>query len=69
MSIVGKAGRETERMRERMKAQKRKMVPGRKARVDMTMVGDGGIRRRLERGRIYTFLMGLDALPSGARVA
>jgi hypothetical protein len=40
---VGKAGRETETMSERMKAQKSKKVPGRKAREDMTstVVSDG----------------------------
>jgi len=42
ISAVGKEGRETETMSERMKAQKRKAVPGRNmARETMTVVGCG----------------------------
>ena len=39
ISRIGKAGRETETMRERRKAQRRRTVPRKKARVDITVVG------------------------------
>ena len=40
ISRVGKAGRETETMSERRKAQRRRMVTRKKARVAITVVGD-----------------------------
>ena len=40
ISRVGKAGRETETMSERRKAQRRRMVTRKKARVGIAVVGD-----------------------------
>ena len=71
ISRAGKEGRETETMRERMKARKRRTVPGtKKARATMTVVGSRWrLTSRLERGRIYTaYLMGLRRSASGANV-
>jgi len=42
ISRVGKAGREIATRSERMKANERKSVPGRTARVDMVTVGGDG---------------------------
>ena len=59
MSIVGKLGREMATRRERMKAQKRRKMPGRKkARAAMSMVSDqrdqGAVYIVLKWGTIYT---------------
>ena len=40
ISRRGKAGRETETMRERRKAQRRRTVPNKKARVVINVMGD-----------------------------